>query len=514
MLCVVLRRNFVGWFLRYLNTFTVSEHKDYAHGVEEKAVVSPANSRPLLPGWLPGRWSARFCGPSKLQNMHLFDYAYSSVRMHSAALLFLSAFIYLVTSSVNAAEPLLMPGIGDSLSGSSNLMTLSQAESIALKNDSLSKKAEAQRDSLMEKSVAANTWPDPKLSLGMMNLSASSFKFNQEPMTQAVIGVTQMFPPWGAVGAKSDQMVSKSEAMGHAAKNQRLMTLSGVRKSWMMVYMQYHAKRLVKESLDVFEQFINVAKFQYRQGRGNQQDVIRAQLEQNLLEDKLSEASASYEVAVAALSRWLGKSVPQEGLDMEFPALPDLPSETQIEGKLENHPTVLQRKMNINSAENGVTFANSQSRPGWALNLQYGFRADAPSGMARDDLVSAMLSFELPLFTGKRQDRLIAASKSELVSSQEDLDDWRREIRMRFEKSVAMYTRADERVQLYKGSVLPHSRQNTEATLKAYKSGVTDFNVLVRARLTELKSQLQFYKLQVERANAQIDLLYFAGTVN
>ena len=473
---------------------------------------SPADSRPFLLTLV--RWPLRSKWPIKFSMNKSYAVQKPFNRRHCAVLYKLFLCIYFLMSTANAAEPLLMPGIGDSLPGTSNLMTLSQAESIALKNDSLSKKAEAQRDSLLEKSVAAKTWPDPRLSLGMMNLSASSFDFQQEPMTQAVIGLTQMFPPWGAVGAKSDQMVSMSEAMGHAARNQRLMTLSGVRKSWMMVYMQYHAKRLIKESLDVFGQFINVAKFQYRQGRGNQQDVIRAQLEQNLLEDKLSEANASYEVAVAALSRWLGKPVPQDGLDMEFPVLPDLPAEQQLEGKLESHPTVLQRKMNINSAENGVTFANSQSRPGWALNLQYGFRADAPSGMARDDLVSAMLTFELPLFTGKRQDRLVAASKSELVSSQEDLDDWRREIRMRFEKSVAMYTRADERVQLYKGSVLPHSRQNTEATLKAYKSGVTDFNVLVRARLTELKSQLQFYMLQVERANAQIDLLYFAGTVN
>lgn len=467
-----------------------------------------------MQAWLLGRRSFWSRGPSKLPSKKSYLVARSCGWMRSVVLLLISAGFCMQSSSASAADPLLIPGIGDPVAGSSNLMTLSQAESMALKNDSLSKKAEAQRDSLLEKSVAANTWPDPKLSLGMMNLSASTFDFQQEPMTQAVIGVTQMFPPWGAVGAQSEQMSSMSEAMGHAAKNQRLVTLSGVRKSWMMVYMQYHAKRLVKESLDVFGQFIDVTKFQYRQGRGNQQDVIRAQLEQNLLEDKLSEVNAYYEVALAALTRWLGKPVAQDGLDMEFPALPDLPSEGQIEGKLENHPTVLQRKMNINSAENGVTFANSQSRPGWALNLQYGFRADAPSGMARDDLVSAMLTFELPLFTGKRQDRLVAASKSELVSSQEDLDDWRREIRMRFEKSVAMYTRADERVQLYKGSVLPHSRQNTEATLKAYKSGVTDFNVLVRARLTELKSQLQFYMLQVERANAQIDLLYFAGTVN
>ena len=146
--------------------------------------------------------------------------------------------------------------------------------------------------------------------------------------------------------------------------------------------------------------------------------------------------------------------------------------------------------------------------------VQYGLRADDPSGMTRDDFLTAMLTFDLPLFTGNRQDRMVAASKSDVVATQQDLDDWRREIRMRFEKSLAVYTRTNERVQLYDGSVLPHSQQNTEATLKAYQSGVTDFNVLVRARLTELKSQLQYVKLNVERAKAQVELLYFAGVDN
>ena len=470
--------------------------------VEEKAVKSPADSR--SPNLLLHAPKGR-CSDNSLAAMVLM-----------AALCFGISGLpsYAAAPDLDSLIPGSVTTPSNSLTGTSSLMNLSQAEMMALKNDSRSKKAVAMKDSLMEKSVAANTWPDPKINMGIVNISANSMDFQQEPMTQAVIGFTQMIPPWGAVGAKSDQMVSMAEAMGHSAKNQRLLTLSGVRKSWMDVYLQHHAKRLIKESLDVFGQFINVAKFQYRQGRGNQQDVIRAQLEQDLLEDKLTETRARYEKSMAALAKWLGKSTLPGELDMEFPTLPELPSEGRIEQKLENHPTVMQRKMRINSAENGVNFASSQLRPGWAFKVQYGLRAESPSGMARDDFLTAMLTFDLPLFTGKRQDRMVSAMKSEVESTQQDLDDWRREIRMRFEKSVATYARADERVQLYQGSVLPHSKQNTEATLKAYKSGVTDFNVLVRARLLELKSQLQFFKVRVERAKAQIDLLYFSGAVN
>ncbi|WP_455218833.1 TolC family protein, partial [Kaarinaea lacus] len=392
-----------------------------------------------------------------------------------------------------------------------DMLSLSQAEMMALRNDPTTKQARAQQDSFREKSVAANTWPDPKLNMGIVNISANTMDFQKEPMTQAVVGLTQMFPPWGAVGAKSGQLQSMSDAMGHEAKNRRLMTLVGVRKSWLDVYQQFQSIKIVEESLEVFGQFISVTQFQYRAGRGNQQDVIRAQLEQNLLEDQLRDTEASYEAAVAVLTRWLGLERVNKTLDMQFPGLTKLPSEKQILSNLEQHPTVLARKMRVTAAENGVNYADSQSNPGWALTVQYGYRAEDNFGRPRDDLLTAMLRFDLPLFTGKRQDRLVSASKSDVIASKQELDDWRREIKMRLEKTMAVYNRADERVQLYQGSVLPHSEQNTEATLNAYKSGVTDFNVLVRARLTELKSQLQFVKLNVERAKAQVELLYLAG---
>jgi outer membrane protein TolC len=76
---------------------------------------------------------------------------------------------------------------------------------------------------------------------------------------------------------------------------------------------------------------------------------------------------------------------------------------------------------------------------------------------------------------------------------------------------MASYQRSSQRVQLYHTNVIPQAEQNTEATLNAYKSGITDFNVLVRARLTELDSQLQLVKLTVDRAKAQVELLYLAG---
>jgi outer membrane protein TolC len=191
---------------------------------------------------------------------------------------------------------------------------------------------------------------------------------------------------------------------------------------------------------------------------------------------------------------------------MAFPELPDLPQPAQLKSVLEQHPALKAGKSRIKASESEVDFADAQYNPGWMIDVKYGYRA-----AGRDDLFSAMISMDMPFFTGKRQDRQLAASKATMSAVKSDLDELRREYQRRLDDALAAYQRMGERIELYRAEVLPESQQNTEATLNAYQSGVTDFNDVVRARLTQLNSQLNFIKLQVDQARAQADLLYLAG---
>ena len=70
-----------------------------------------------------------------------------------------------------------------------------------------------------------------------------------------------------------------------------------------------------------------------------------------------------------------------------------------------------------------------------------------------------------------------------------------------------------ERYALYESRTLIEAAQNTQATLKAYQSDVTDFTTLMRAQLTELNTQLAMISLRVDEARVLSDLLYFTGEV-
>jgi outer membrane protein TolC len=387
------------------------------------------------------------------------------------------------------------------------LLTLSDAERIAVNNDPLIAESKAIEESFREKAVAADRWPDPKLKLGVSNLSMETYDFEDEAMTQLVVGVSQRFPSWGELDAKSGRLSALAGATAAEVKDRELRTILEVRKAWLEVYYQYQAEEVVKQSTEVFDQLKEITRLQYRAGRGSQRDVVNAQLEKSLLQDKQTMIHTQWRAALAQLNKWVGNAHVLEELDDRFPELATPPSNQQLKNAIEQHPWLQAAKTRVNAAEKGVDYANAQKWPGWSLDLQYGQR-----GAERADLGSAMINMDLPLFTGNRQNREIKASQAELTATQRKMDDQRRRLYEQLEVQWSIYNQVDERLSLYENQVMPEAKQNTETALTAYQAGVIEFGILVRARLTELNSELQYLKLKVDKAKAQVELLYLSGS--
>ena len=68
-----------------------------------------------------------------------------------------------------------------------------------------------------------------------------------------------------------------------------------------------------------------------------------------------------------------------------------------------------------------------------------------------------------------------------------------------------------ERSALYQSQLMRVSAANTQASLNAYQSGVTEFTTLMRARITELDVRLDDLRVRVDRAKAHASLLYLTG---
>jgi hypothetical protein len=55
------------------------------------------------------------------------------------------------------------------------------------------------------------------------------------------------------------------------------------------------------------------------------------------------------------------------------------------------------------------------------------------------------------------------------------------------------------------------ARENAKAALYGYQSRGTQFNTLMRARITKLETELKALRLRTDRAQVQAQLLYLSG---
>ncbi len=91
-------------------------------------------------------------------------------------------------------------------------LNLQQAEQLAIAADPAIESFRVTALSYEDESVADDTLPDPRLSLGAVNVPVDSFDLEQEQMTQLKVGIRQDFPRGDVLSIKQQQSQHLSRA--------------------------------------------------------------------------------------------------------------------------------------------------------------------------------------------------------------------------------------------------------------------------------------------------------------
>ena len=392
------------------------------------------------------------------------------------------------------------------------VLALAQAERLAGDRDALGQSISARAQALRHQSVADGQLSDPRFKLGAVNFPVDSFARGQEPMTQLQFGVQQTFPRGHTLRySRSRTSAMAGVETAHAAER-RLSVLRSVRKAYLELYFQLQNEKILAEHERLFSRLLDVTQRQYAVGRDNQHDVLLAQLELSLLQDRRAEIAGLKEAAVAQLSKWIGAQYAVLPLPDEQPVLPAVPALDGIIMDLSRHPLILAHDHRIDASRYQVSIAEEQYKPGWSIDVTYSERTGSDfQGGGREDFLSAMVLMDVPLFTGQRQDKHVLAGRQRHLAAKFARTDQLRELARQAEHIHASWRQLGKRYEFYESHTIIEAQQNADTTLKAYRNDVADFTTLMRARLLELNTRLAMIRLSVERAKVQSDLLYFVG---
>lgn len=390
-------------------------------------------------------------------------------------------------------------------------LSLADAERIAIQRDAVLQQLAVESEGMRQRAIAEGQLMDPRLRVGAVNVPVDSWSLTAEDMTMVEVGVSQEFPAGRTRELSRRRMEQIATASQAAAGDRRRVVQRELRRVWVdLAYIAAARKELAGQETWV-EQMRNAARARYAAGEGKQLDVLQAGLDVAMLREQQLDLDRDESMRRAQLVRWLGEDDAARAGPFTLPARTELPPLATLESKLAQHPAQVDYETRIEAAQTAVELAQQSTRPGWMLDLSYGFRGGEMDGKPRPDMVTAMVSMDLPLFRRNRQDREVAAARAEAEGLHEMHTDHQREMSAMLQEAWATVDRTGQLERYYETDLVPLADQTVQAALLAYRNNRAMVDDVVSARRVALETNLKRLRLSADRAQAQYELDYLVG---
>ena len=394
------------------------------------------------------------------------------------------------------------------LAGASNVLaapelTLAEAERLALTHAPWLAHHRTNVDAAAERAVYEGRLPDPQLVLGALNVPTDTWKLDQEDMTMTMVGIRQSFPPGDTLALKSrraEKELTREEAKVEA---ERRNLLRQVRQAWLELYFQQESLRLLQESRRLQQKQLEAAEGRYRAAADMQQVVIRARQAVARVNEREPMLKAQIARTRAQLGRWIGAAA-----TLPLPAaLPVLPVPAP-DFDAARHPEWLASEAMRDASRIEVDMARQEYKPAWMLDLSYGFRRPMPDGTERPNMVTAMVTLDLPVFRSKRQDRRLAEKQALESGARLETEDKRREIEAMYQSMRAEYEALAARAKIFEEQLLPAIRRESQVTVAGFARDQTEYR---DARMKAIEAEQEYTRVRVDLVKTQAELLYLTG---
>ena len=352
--------------------------------------------------------------------------------------------------------------------------------------------------------VSAGQRPDPQLGIGVENLPINgpdAFSVGRDFMTMRKIGISQQFTRAEKLQAREAKAVAEKQSeqaklVGAEADLRRAVALV-----WLDRYFIEQRLRVLRDLERETALLAEAARAALAGGKGSPADPIIARTARVQVQDRIQEVGRDLKGAQASLARYVGDTEAARPLDKppSFYALPHAPNEfLQV---LEHHPQLLRYEPMESMARADIAEAQAAKKPDWSLELAY-----AQRGSSFSNMVTIQARIDLPIFSKKRQDPVIAARYKALEQVQAEREEARRIHEAEIKRMLADWETARERLKRYAQELVPLSREAAAAALAAYRSGRGNLAAALDARRTAIETRFADVQTQAELARAWANL--------
>src|SRR5213594_1657111 len=343
----------------------------------------------------------------------------------------------------------------------------------------------------------ASTLPDPMLTIGVMDLVLPHFEFNQSDFTEADVELSQELPWPGTLGARS--AVMRATAAGARAEEgtvRREVTTAMAAAYYRLRY-TVTALETLRHQRELLEAAVQLSTTRYATGAAPQSDPLQAKLARDRLRSEEFALESDRVAALAALNslrnRAPGDSVPVSSIDLaalRAGAASQPPADSLVALALATHPRLAVRRAAVDAATRTIQVERLGARPDFTLTLRYGYRPRA-FNFNFPDFFSAFVGLRLPVWAGRKQNRLADAARADSTGAAAGLQDAELQLSREVTETAARVRASQQRLALLVDGVLPTARGTVESVLRSYQVGRAEFLTLLSVEDARYRAELE-----------------------
>lgn len=345
----------------------------------------------------------------------------------------------------------------------------------------------------------AGELPDPKLRVGVENMpvnGADRFQYNSDFMTMRKIGVMQDFPNAEKRKLRGARAALERDVEAANLDAQRAVLRREIALAWLELYFAQQARAPLVELVGELQLQLDTVSAAIAAGRQNTADALALRGAGIAAQDRVIEQDRSIERARYALAAWLRADASRPLANPPDTSTFDHPP-TVLLANLHEHPELRIYAEREALAKTDIALATNSKNSDWSLEVAY-----AQRGPAFSNMISVMVSIDLPWEAEKRQDRDLAAKKLLADQAQALAEEAQRMHEAELRGFYADWKTTGVRVERFEKLLLPLARERVAASLAAYRGGRGELGMVLEARRAETETRLGFVQTQLERARA------------
>lgn len=354
----------------------------------------------------------------------------------------------------------------------------------------------------------ASSLPDPQVTIQQFNVGnpLPFAGYTTSDFAYLAIGASQALPYPGTRalrGAVARRDADVAQASVEVASRDAIEQLETTYVR--LAYLQA-ARGILERDNALLQPIAQQAQARYASGQGNQQDVLRAELERTKILSEISMNEQAAGDAQAALKRAVRRAQDSPDIVAE-PLAATFLRHTRAElldAARAQNPDVRQRTASVTRNETAVTLAQKEFRPDFGVSFMY-----QNTGPAFRDYY--MATFDVTWHRRAPKEAALAEARVNVDRAQAELDVALQNALADVQRQYVVAKTSEAQLLIYRDGLIPQAQASIQAGLSAYQANRQDFQSVLSSFLDVLTLDLQYQQTLLDHETALAHLERLTG---